>query len=84
MTKVLTNRFHLKGRACDIDVYKQTGGYQALPKALKEFQPDQVIEEVKKSALRGRGGAGFPTGMKLIFVPKESKGGCSVCIGSMF
>lgn len=73
MTKVLTNRFHLKGQACDIDVYKQTGGYQALPKALKEFKPDQVIDEVKKSVLRGRGGAGFPTGMKWSFVPKESK-----------
>lgn len=73
MTKVLTNRFHLKGQACDIGVYKQTGGYQALPKALKEFKPDQVIDEVKKSALRGRGGAGFPTGMKWSFVPKESK-----------
>lgn len=73
MTKVLTNRFHLKGRACDIDVYKQTGGYQALPKALKEFKPDQVIEEVKKSVLRGRGGAGFPTGLKWSFVPKEAK-----------
>jgi NADH-quinone oxidoreductase subunit F len=63
----------LKGRACDIDVYIEHGGYQALPKALKEFKPDQVIEEVKKSALRGRGGAGFPTGMKWSFVPKESK-----------
>lgn len=73
MTKVLTSRFHLKGQACDINVYKQTGGYQGLAKALKEFQPDQIIEEVKKSALRGRGGAGFPTGMKWSFVPKESK-----------
>jgi NADH-quinone oxidoreductase subunit F len=73
MTKVLTSRFHLNGAACDIDVYLQTGGYQALQKALREFRPDQIIEEVKKSALRGRGGAGFPTGMKWGFVPKESK-----------
>src|SRR5262249_16371347 len=73
MTKVITSRFHLKGRACDIDVYTEYGGYQALTKALKEFTPDQVIEEVKKSALRGRGGAGFPTGLKWSFVPKESK-----------
>jgi NADH-quinone oxidoreductase subunit F len=73
MTQVLTSRFHLKGTACDIAVYEQTGGYQALPKALREFSPDQVIDEVKKSALRGRGGAGFPTGMKWSFVPKESK-----------
>jgi NADH-quinone oxidoreductase subunit F len=73
MTKVLTTRFHLKGEACKIDVYRQSGGYQALEKVIKEFTPDQVIDEVKKSALRGRGGAGFPTGMKWSFVPKESK-----------
>jgi NADH-quinone oxidoreductase subunit F len=73
MTKVLTSRFDLKGKACDIDVYLKTGGYQALEKAIKELSPEQVLEEVKKSALRGRGGAGFPTGMKWGFVPKESK-----------
>jgi NADH-quinone oxidoreductase subunit F len=73
MTKVLTTRFDLKGEACDIDVYLKTGGYQALPKALREFTPDQVTEEVRKSVLRGRGGAGFPTGLKWSFVPKESK-----------
>ncbi|MEP7272256.1 MAG: NADH-quinone oxidoreductase subunit NuoF [Acidobacteriota bacterium] len=73
MTKVLTTRFGLNGGACDIDVYLETGGYQGLAKALKEFSPDQVIAEVKSSALRGRGGAGFPTGLKWSFVPKESK-----------
>lgn len=73
MTTVLINRFHLNGRAADIDVYEETGGYKALPKALQEFKPEQVIDEVKKSALRGRGGAGFGTGMKWSFVPKESK-----------
>ncbi|MDX2034069.1 MAG: NADH-quinone oxidoreductase subunit NuoF [Blastocatellia bacterium] len=73
MTKVLTNRFHLLGGACDIAVYEETGGYKALPKALKEFKPEQIIDEVKKSVLRGRGGAGFATGMKWSFVPKESK-----------
>ncbi len=73
MTQVLTSRFHLKGRAADIDVYLETGGYKALAKALKEFTPAQIIDEVKKSVLRGRGGAGFPTGMKWSFVPKESK-----------
>ena len=73
MTKVLTSRFHLRGGACDIAVYEETGGYKALPKALREFKPEQIIDEVKKSVLRGRGGAGFPTGMKWSFVPKESK-----------
>jgi NADH-quinone oxidoreductase subunit F len=73
MTKVLTSRFHLKGEASDIDVYLKTGGYQGLMKALKDFTPDKVTEEVKKSVLRGRGGAGFPTGLKWSFVPKDSK-----------
>ena len=73
MTKVLTTRFHLKGEASDIDVYLKTGGYEGLRKALKDFTPDQVTEEVKKSVLRGRGGAGFPTGLKWSFVPKDSK-----------
>ena len=73
MTKILTTRFHLKGEAWDIDVYLKTGGYEGLRKALKDFTPDQVTEEVKKSVLRGRGGAGFPTGLKWSFVPKDSK-----------
>ena len=55
-----------------LDVYVMQGGYQALHKALKEMTPESIIEEVKKSSLRGRGGAGFPTGMKWSFVPKDS------------
>ena len=55
-----------------IDVYLQNGGYQALEKALQQMTPESIIDEVKKSSLRGRGGAGFPTGMKWSFVPKDS------------
>ncbi len=55
-----------------IDTYIQNGGYRALPKALKEYTPDELIEMVKKSNLRGRGGAGFPAGLKWSFVPKDS------------
>jgi NADH-quinone oxidoreductase subunit F len=54
-----------------LKVYRETGGYNSLEKALK-MAPADVIEEVKASALRGRGGAGFPTGMKWSFVPKDS------------
>jgi NADH-quinone oxidoreductase subunit F len=55
-----------------IEVFLQNGGYQALEKALKQMTPETIIDEVKKSNLRGRGGAGFPTGMKWSFVPKDS------------
>jgi len=54
-----------------LKVYRDTGGYTSLKKDLT-MAPADIIEEVKKSALRGRGGAGFPTGMKWSFVPKDS------------
>lgn len=53
-----------------LDVYRANGGYASVEKALKTMTPDQVTDEVKKSGLRGRGGAGFPTGMKWSFLAK--------------
>lgn len=53
-----------------LEVYRQHGGYASVEKALKTMSPADVVEEVKKSGLRGRGGAGFPTGMKWSFLAK--------------
>ncbi len=54
-----------------IDEYIRNGGYEALRKVLREMTPAEVIEEITKSGLRGRGGAGFPTGTKWSFAAKE-------------
>ncbi|ASS47346.1 MAG: NADH oxidoreductase (quinone) subunit F [Candidatus Fluviicola riflensis] len=52
------------------EVYRKTGGYRSVEKALKTMSPQNVVEEVQASGLRGRGGAGFPTGMKWSFLAK--------------
>ena len=58
-----------------LESYLKVGGYQALRKILAEkTPPEAIIAEVKTSALRGRGGAGFPTGLKWSFMPKDYKG----------
>ena len=54
-----------------LDAYRADGGYRALTKAVNEMSPAQVIDVVKTSGLRGRGGAGFPTGLKWSFMPKQ-------------
>jgi NADH-quinone oxidoreductase subunit F len=63
-------RMHIKD-GHTLKVYQETGGYESLKKAMNMSQED-IINEVKASALRGRGGAGFPTGMKWSFVPRQS------------
>jgi NADH-quinone oxidoreductase subunit F len=65
-----------------IDVYERHGGYQATRKALGEFTPPQLVELVKSSGLRGRGGAGFPTGLKWSFLPKQTDKPVYLCINA--
>ncbi len=54
-----------------LDVYVKNGGCESFKKAVTSMQPGQVMDEVKASGLRGRGGAGFPTGVKWSFIPKD-------------
>ena len=63
----------------DIDVYLGRGGDRAAKKALGEMKPEQIVDAVKQSGLRGRGGAGFPTGMKWSFIPKTTAQKYLVC-----
>ena len=68
--KLLLDKVHINGIR-HFETYRQNGGYNAVEKALK-LKPEDIVEEVKKSGLRGRGGAGFPTGMKWSFIAKPA------------
>ena len=68
--KVLTRNINIP-ESREITYYLQHGGYQIFEKVLKEMEPDAVISEVRDANLRGRGGAGFPAGVKWGFVPKN-------------
>jgi NADH-quinone oxidoreductase subunit F len=61
------------------DTYLSSGGYRALEKAIRTLPPDKIVEIVTKSELRGRGGAGFPTGLKWSFVSKDVPGPRYLC-----
>lgn len=71
LEKILSTNF-FNPEARKIDFYLQGGGYEAARKALTQMTPESVIDEVTKSHLRGLGGAGFPTGRKWSFIPKDS------------
>ena len=68
--RVLMAHIHQPGQ-CNIATYEQNGGYQAIRKAIPHIKPADLTEMVKQSGLRGRGGAGFGTGAKWGFVPKD-------------
>jgi NADH-quinone oxidoreductase subunit F len=63
-------------------VYEAGRGYSGLRRALKEMSPKDVVELVKASGLRGRGGAGFPTGQKWSFLPKDRPGPVYLCVNA--
>jgi NADH-quinone oxidoreductase subunit F len=67
--KLLLEKAHVEGIR-SYEVYRREGGYRSVEKALKTMSPEEIVEEVKKSGLRGRGGAGFPAGMKWSFIAK--------------
>lgn len=69
MEKPLTARIRSDGEVVDLRGYERAGGYQALRKALREKSPKDLVDEVRDSNLRGRGGAGFPTGLKWSLIP---------------
>ncbi|MBF0400525.1 MAG: NADH-quinone oxidoreductase subunit NuoF [Magnetococcales bacterium] len=77
MTKIVYKNIHLEN-SHTLAVYKANGGYQALEKALT-LTGDDIIDEVKQSGIRGRGGAGFPAGLKWSFIPKDDRAKYLVC-----
>ena len=73
MERPMTGCFRSDGQSLTLKEYEAAGGYQALRKALRDLTPDEVIGIVLDAKLRGRGGAGFPTGRKWSFMPKGSQ-----------
>ncbi len=77
--KILTKNMSNPGYSGSLQDYEAVGGYQALRKVLAGVPQKDIVEMVKKSGLRGRGGAGFPTGVKWSFLPKDYQGPKYLC-----
>jgi len=78
---VLTENYGMESLKT-IEGYLKCGGYKAAAKALRDMTPAQVLDEVKKAGLRGRGGAGFPAGLKWGFVPQNSGTPKYLCVNA--
>jgi NADH-quinone oxidoreductase subunit F len=65
-----------------LEAYRTVGGYETLRRVLREVPPEDAVKQVQASALRGRGGAGFPTGLKWTFLPKDHPGPIYMCINA--
>ena len=70
-TRIITKRMNQSDDNHNIDTYISLGGYEVAKRTLR-MNPDEIVESVKTSGLRGRGGGGFPTGMKWSFLPPDS------------
>lgn len=82
MNERLENLIPASGKMLSLEGYLLIGGYQAARKALTTMTPSEVIQEVRKAFLRGRGGAGFPAGQKWAFVPAKSEKPKYVCVNA--
>ena len=76
---ILLKNMMQPGYSGSLQDYQAAGGYQALQKVLAGMPPEDIINMVKQSGLRGRGGAGFPTGVKWSFIPKDHPGPRYLC-----
>ena len=72
MSEKIISKFFEIDNSHTIDVYEEHGGYQMIRKVLKKWTPEEIVQEVINSNLRGLGGAGFPAGRKWSFIPKDN------------
>ena len=80
-TKILTRNFD-QPDLHEMEVYEKLGGYRMIRQALRRHTPEEIVQMVQRSGLRGRGGAGFPTGIKWGFIPRNSDKPTYLCVNA--